>query len=101
MANDNVSSISKARTYAEMAEFWNTHSVADYTDQIKAVEMTFEPTVRRTNVKVEPGLFAALQQIARQRRISTQTLVNVWLSQRVEQLKARKSRKRQKKAAAV
>ncbi len=99
MANDNVSSISKAQTYEEMADFWDTHSVADYADSLKEAEMTFDSSARRTSVGVDPELFAELCKIAQQRRISTQTLVNLWLGQQVEKLKARKSPKRQKTAA--
>lgn len=46
MANKNVSSISKARNLEEMAEFWDTHSLADYEDKIYEVEMTFDPSAR-------------------------------------------------------
>ncbi len=96
MANENVSSISKARTIEEMAEFWDTHSLADYEDQIYEVEMTFDPAARHTWIGVEPELLAELRDIAHKRRISTQTLVNVWLRQRVDELK-KKSKKRKKK----
>ncbi len=41
-------SISKAKTYEEMAEFWDTHSLADYDEQTYAVEMIFDPAARRT-----------------------------------------------------
>jgi hypothetical protein len=97
MANDNISSISQSSTYEEIADFWDTHSVADDAEQMQEVEITFDPSARRTSVGVDPELFTELCQIARQRQISTQTLVNLWLSQRVEKLKARKSAKRQKK----
>ncbi len=99
MAKNTVSSISKAQTYEEMADFWDTHSVADYADSLTEAEITFDPLARRTFVGVDPELFAELCQIARQRRISPQTLVNLWLGQRVEKLKAHKSSKRQKTAA--
>lgn len=42
MPNDNVSSISKAHNYEEMADFWDTHSTADYADQMQEVEITLE-----------------------------------------------------------
>lgn len=87
MANENVSSISKAGSYEEMAEFWNTHSTADYDGVTYEVELTFDPAARRTWVGIEPELLAELRQIARERRISTQTLINLWLSQRVAALK--------------
>jgi GNAT superfamily N-acetyltransferase len=87
MANENVSSISKARSLEEMAEFWDTHSLADYEDEIYEVDMTFDPSARRTWIGIEPQLLKELRYIARERRISTQTLVNLWLSQRVDELK--------------
>jgi hypothetical protein len=98
MEKENVSSISKARSLEEMAEFWDTHSLADYEDQIYEVDMTFEPSARRTWIGVDPDLLAELRRIARDRHISTQTLVNLWLSQRVEKFKAHKKKTRKQKA---
>ena len=36
--DQNISSISKVRTIEEIAEFWDTHSLADYWDQTHEVE---------------------------------------------------------------
>jgi hypothetical protein len=88
MTSANVSSISKAGSYEEMAEFWDTHSSADYDEATYEVELTFDLAARRTWMGIEPELLAELRQIARERRISTQTLINLWLSQRVASLKA-------------
>jgi hypothetical protein len=85
--NKSVSPISKARSLDEMVEFWDTHSLADYDDEIDEVEMTFDPAARRTWIGIEPDLLTELRRIARERRISTQTLVNLWLSERIAQLK--------------
>jgi len=87
MSEERVSSISKARTLKEIAEFWDTHSLADYDDQTYEVEMTFEPSARRPVVIIEPELMEDLRRIASERKVSTQTLVNLWLRQRVDQLR--------------
>jgi len=47
MSEDRVSSISRSRSWEEMGEFWDTHSLADYDDQTYEVEMIFEPSARR------------------------------------------------------
>ena len=86
MAENRVSSISKARTLEEMAEFWDTHSLADFDDQTYEVEMTFDPSARRSVVGIETELMAEIRRIAKERQVSTQTLVNVWLRQRVDQM---------------
>jgi len=88
MPEERTSSISKARTLEEIAEFWDTHSLADYDDQTYEVEMTFEPSARRPAVNIEPELMEELRRIAHERQVSTQTLVNLWLRQRVDQMRA-------------
>ena len=39
--------ISQAATYAEIGEFWDTHSGADFWDQMVEVEMTTDSAARR------------------------------------------------------
>lgn len=85
MAADNLGTISQSHTLEEMAEFWDTHSLADFEDQTHEVEMAFDPVARRSLVSIEPELMQDLRRIARKRQVSTQTLVNVWLQQRVDQ----------------
>ena len=86
MAENRVSSISKARTPEEMAEFWDTHSLADFDDQTHEVEMTFDPSTRRSVVGIETELMAEIRRIAKERQVSAETLVNVWLRQRVDRM---------------
>ena len=86
MTKTRVSSISQSRTLEEMAEFWDLHSLADFEDQTYEVEMTFDPSARRSLVGIEPELMQELRRIAQERKVSTQTLVNVWLRQRVDQV---------------
>jgi hypothetical protein len=86
MADEKASSISQARTLDEMAEFWDTHSLADYDDQTYEVDMTFDLSARRSVVSIDPELLEELRRIARERQVSTQTLVNLWLRQRVDQV---------------
>lgn len=86
MGNAKTNQIPKFNSLQEIAEFWDTHSLADYDDETHEVEITFDPSARRTYVGIEPELLADLKDIARERRVSLQTLVNVWLRQRVDQL---------------
>lgn len=81
-----VSSISHSSTLEEMADFWDTHSLADYDEQTYEVEITFDPSARRTVVNIEPELMADISRVARERKISAQTLINVWLRQYVDRL---------------
>lgn len=55
---EGISSISRSRTLDEIAEFWDTHSLADYDDQTYEVKMQFDPSARRTYVGIEPKIDA-------------------------------------------
>lgn len=85
-AENKKTSISQATNYEEIAEFWDTHSLADFEDQTYEVALSFDPAARHARVNIEPELFQELQQLAQERRVSIQTLVNLWLQQRVDQI---------------
>jgi len=82
-----LSSISKADSYEAIGEFWDTHSSADYWDQ--GYEVEFEVTIpRRRRINIEADLFARIAEEARRRGISAETLVNLWLAERLPTVKA-------------
>ena len=78
-----VSSISKARTLEEIAEFWDTHSLADYWDQTHEVEFEVRAK-RRRRVNLDPDIYAQVETRARARGIVPETLVNLWLAERLQ-----------------
>jgi hypothetical protein len=78
-----VSSISKARTLEEIAEFWDTHSLADYWDQTHEVEFEVRAK-RRRRVTLDPDIYAQVETRARARGIVPETLVNLWLAERLQ-----------------
>jgi len=80
-----VTSISKAQTLDEIAEFWDTHRLADYWDQTQ--EVAFEVRAkRRRRITLDPEVYARLESQARARGILTETLVNLWLAERLQEV---------------
>lgn len=74
--------ISKGRTLDEIADFWDNHSLADHWDETR--EADFEVRARRRRrVTIDPELYSEVEAQARIRGISTETLVNVWLAERI------------------
>lgn len=61
-----VTSISKARTLEEIAEFWDTHSLADYWDQTHEVEFEVRAK-RRRRVTLDPDIYARIVTLAHTR----------------------------------
>ena len=68
-------------SYEKAAEFWDTHSFADYWDQTREVKDVKIDLVRR-HFRIDAKLARKIDRIARQRGISAETLVNLWLQER-------------------
>jgi hypothetical protein len=75
--------ISQARTLDEVAEYWDEHSLADHWPETHEVEVEVRAR-RRHQVSLDPDVFGEIQAEARQRGIAAETLVNLWLKERLE-----------------
>jgi len=82
-----LTSISKARTLEEIADFWDTHSLADYWDQTHEVEFEVRAK-RRRRVTLAPEVYAQVEAQARTRGLLPETLINLWLAERLAGEKA-------------
>jgi hypothetical protein len=67
----------------EAAEFWDSHDLADYWDLTKEVEFEVDLQRRLYLTALEPELAKKLTECARKLGVSTETLINVWLSERL------------------
>jgi hypothetical protein len=79
--------ISKAKTLDEVAEYWDRHSLADHWDQTH--EAQFEVRAkRRRRITVDPEIYSQIEAQARMRGISPETLINLWLAERIKKEEA-------------
>ncbi len=83
-ANKKATRISKGRTLKEIAEFWDTHSLADYWDQTHEVEFEVRAQ-RRRRVTIDPDVYTKIEAYARTRGVLPETVVNLWLAERLKQ----------------
>ncbi|MFH1635339.1 MAG: CopG family antitoxin [Chloroflexota bacterium] len=74
---ENFKSIEKA------ADFWDSHSLADYWDQTHEVEIDVRAP-RRQWIPLASNLAQQTIERARQEGISVETLVNVWVAERLQ-----------------
>ena len=66
----------------EAAEFWDTHDSAEYEDTMRDLKPRVKITRRRYLVPIDGDLFRRLNSIAKEKGISTETLVNLWIQER-------------------
>ncbi|MEZ4862837.1 MAG: CopG family antitoxin [Caldilineaceae bacterium] len=78
MPENRLSSISQADSLEEMGEFWDTHDFTQFDTDASDIAFTVASTVA-----IEPDLLAAMEQQARLRGIGVETLVNLWLQEKL------------------
>jgi hypothetical protein len=86
MAEDNKS-LPEMTGYDQIADFWDEHSLADYWDQTEAADFELDPNARRRYlVALDPDLLQRVRKLAHVRGLSTESLVNLLLEQRLHEI---------------
>ncbi len=79
MDESKLSSVSRADSVEKMGEFWDQHDFTDFDDpEAPDVEFTV-----RCAVPLEPDLLTQVEEQAQRRGISVETLVNLWLQEKL------------------
>ncbi len=78
-----ITSISKAQTLEEIGEFWDTHSLDDYWEETREVEFEVRAKQRK-RITLEPQIYKKLETEARIRGVVPETLVNLWLAEKLQ-----------------
>ena len=84
----NKSSISKARSYAEIGEFWDKHDLSDFWGKTRRVRFDVVVEPEATYYPVAKGLSEEIQTAARKQGVSSDTLVNLWPEQKIKEQKS-------------
>ncbi|MCP3963541.1 MAG: hypothetical protein GY719_37370 [bacterium] len=79
MGENRLSSVSRADSLEKMGEFWDQHDFTDFDD---ATASDVEFTVR-CGIPLEPDLLSRLELQAARRGVSAETLVNLWLQEKL------------------
>lgn len=79
MAKDKLSSISQADSLEKMGEFWDTHDFTDF-DDLETPDVEFDIFCA---VPIELDLLSSVEKQAQRRGIKVETLVNLWLQQKL------------------
>ncbi len=79
------SSLSRARSYVEIGEFWDTHDLADYWDRAKPAGFEVDIRSEVTYYALDSALSAEVRVIAEHRGVSPETLVNLWVQEKLQE----------------
>ena len=78
--------ISDARTLKEIGDFWDSNSLADHWNSTEEAEFEVRAK-RRRRITISPEVFEKIELQARIQGILPETLVNIWLTERLQKTK--------------
>jgi predicted DNA binding CopG/RHH family protein len=80
--------IPKFKSEDEEREFWATHDSADYVDWSRAKAVSFpqlKPSTRTISLRLPEALLENLKMLANKRDVPYQSLLKVFLAERIDQ----------------
>ena len=81
-----LKSIPVFKTEAEERKFWETHDSTDYIDWSKAERVRFpnlKPSTTAISIRLPSGLLEQIKVAANKRDVSCQSLIKMWLAEKV------------------
>lgn len=82
-----LKTIPKFKNEEEEREFWAIHDFTDYLHQFKPVELDLselKPSTRPITIRLPESLLAALKNLAHKRDVPYQSLLKIFLAERVK-----------------
>ena len=71
------------KTLMEASEFWDSHDASDYWDKTKEAKFKSTLTKEPKYVAIENTIAKKVFVISKKRHISTETLINLWLKEKI------------------
>ena len=73
-------------SFEDFWTFWDAHSSADYEDSMEPIEAEIELSSDKMYCAIAKDLLRQVRAQARQQGVSTETLINLWLQEKLAEL---------------
>lgn len=83
MAKNRKSSVSKSENYREMSDYWDTHDLTENVGKGKDVHFEVDIKSEITYCALERDLSERVQEVARRHGVSSDTIINMWVQDRL------------------
>lgn len=83
-----VEKIPQFKTEQEEANFWDSHDSTDFLDETEAVNVIFvdaRPAMKQISLRLDPSVIDKLKSLAVGKGIGYQTLIRMWVMERLGQ----------------
>ena len=81
----NKSSLSKTVSYREIGDYWDVHDLAEVWGKTKKVKFEIQIESEASYYPIEKNLSDRIQSVAREQGVSSNTLVNLWIQQKLQE----------------
>jgi hypothetical protein len=82
------SSISNTASYKKIGEFWDTHDLTEFWQQTRKASFDVDIQSEAVYYSLDKRLADQVQSLAIKRGISADTLVNLWVQEKLQEQKA-------------
>ncbi|MGH7492515.1 MAG: CopG family antitoxin [bacterium] len=82
---ENKSSISKTDSYAAIGEYWDTHDLGDFQEHALPAEFDVDIQSETQLYALDFALSQRVAEIATQRGVSPETLLNLWVQEKLQE----------------
>ncbi len=76
------SSVSEASSYREIGAYWDEHDLEEAWDPSRKVEMDVDIQARRRYFPLDQELSRKIDEAARRRGVTSETLLNLWVQEK-------------------
>lgn len=71
----------------EEAEWWDTHNITEYLDELKPVKVRFAKNLSQgITIRLDPSTLAELRTLAHEKGIGPTTLARMWILEHLREL---------------
>jgi hypothetical protein len=83
MARSRSKPIPQVKSIDELVEFFDTHDMGDYWDQLPKAKFDVNIETNKHLVAIDEKLIPELNEIAKSKKVSSAKLVNIWLREKI------------------
>ena len=84
MAKSKSKPLPKFDSVNELVEFFDSHDMGDYWDQMPEVDFEMNIKTRKHLVAIDEEIIPRLNEIAKSKKVSSARLINTWLRERIK-----------------
>lgn len=88
--SDSKTPISGASSYIAIGEYWDTHDLNDHWDQTRPAEFEVDPRSSSIYFPLQRELAEQLRTAADTQGVSPETLLNLWVQERIAEVPSKK-----------